>query len=351
MPEASRNSDRTLSRSLLIVAIGLGAILCAFMAKPFLGALVWSVTLAVLFTPLDTAIYRRLGSRSLSALATVAATACIVVVPAILVIGTLLSEAVRSAAVVGPMFNAENWTRVIGAHRWLAPLLQWISEKVDFPDLVRTVSTALAPWSSAVVLTSFSGGANLLLTFYFLFYLLRDREKLKDAVRLSVPLSDSEFSQVAGQVVDTIFAIAFGTAAVAALQGALGGLMFWWLGLPAPVFWGVLMALLAIVPFLGAFMIWAPAAAFLALSGSYTSAVVLAVWGTLVVGLMDNMVYPILVGNRLRMHTMLSFVAIVGGLIFFGTPGVVLGPLLVAVTLTLLEIWRGRPAEHAEPPL
>lgn len=328
----------------------LGAAVCAFMAMPFLGALVWSTTLAVLFAPFDGAISHRIGSRSLSALITVLVTACIVVVPAILVAGTLLNEAVRSAALVVPMFDADDWTRLMGEHRWLAPALQWIHDKVDFPDLIRTATSPLATWSGSVLRASFSGIANLLLTFYFLFYLLRDREKIAEAARLHLPLSEPEFAQVAGRMTDTIFATVFGTVAVAALQGGLGGLMFWWLGLPAPVFWGVLMAMLAIVPFLGAFVIWAPAAVFLALSGAYTSAAILTVWGTLVVGLVDNVAYPILVGSRLRMHTMLSFIAVVGGLVFMGTPGVVLGPLLLGLTLTLLQIWRGRAAAPIDAP-
>lgn len=342
MPQAPQFPDRRLAPTALAVIIVLGVAVCAFMAKPFLGALVWSTTLAVLFTPFDIAISKRLRSRSLSALITAMVTACMVVVPAILVAGTLLNEAVRSAALVVPMFDAENWARFMGEHRWLAPALQWIQDKVDFPDVMRTATSALATWSGSVLRASFSGVANLLLTFYFLFYLLRDREKIIDAARVHLPLSEPEFSQIIRRATDTIFATIFGTVAVAALQGGLGGLMFWWLGLPAPVLWGVLMAILAIVPFLGAFVIWAPAAAFLALSGAYSSAVVLAIWGTLVVGLVDNVVYPILVGNKLRMHTMLSFIAVVGGLVLMGAPGVVLGPLLLAVTLTLVQIWRGR---------
>jgi len=332
------------------VVIVLGVAVCAFMAKPFLSALVWSTTLAVLFTPLDETIRKRLRSRGFSALITSTVTACIVVVPAILVAGTLLNEAVRSAALVVPMFDAEDWTRLMGGHRWLTPALQWIHDKVDFPDVMRTATSALATWSGPALRASLSGVANLLLTFYFLFYLLRDREKIAEAARLHLPLSEPELSQVTRRVTDTIFATVFGTIAVAALQGGLGGLMFWWLGLPAPVFWGVLMAVLAIVPFLGAFVIWAPAAAFLALSGAYTSAVLLAVWGTLVVGLVDNVVYPILVGNKLRMHTMLSFIAVVGGLVLMGAPGVVLGPLLLALSLTLLQIWRGRAAAPIDAP-
>ncbi len=329
----------------LVAAVVLGAAACVFMATPFLPALVWSTTLAVLFAPFDRAISKRLQSRTLSALITVTVTAGIVVVPAILVAGTLLSEAVRSASVVVPMFDAEDWTRVIGAHRWSAAALQWIHDKVDFPDLVRTATSTFAAWSGSALRASFSGVANLLLTFYFLFYLLRDRERIADELRLHLPLSNPEFSEVTSRVIDTIFATVLGTIAVAALQGGLGGLMFWWLGLPAPVFWGVLMALLAIVPFLGAFVIWGPAAALLALGGAYASAVILTIWGTLVVGLVDNVVYPILVGNKLRMHTMLSFIAIVGGLVVLGAPGMVLGPLLLAVTSTLVQIWRARAAD------
>ena len=120
--------------------------------------------------------------------------------------------------------------------------------------------------------------------------------------------------------------------------------MFWWLDLPAPLFWGVLMGLLAIVRFLGAFVIWAPAAIFLALNGDVQSAIILTLWGTLVVGLLDNVLYPALVGQRLMLHTVPSFIAVVGGLLLFGTSGIVLGPIIVVGAQTLLEIWRSRTA-------
>lgn len=351
-PETSSPPDkpeRRLAPAALTAAIALGLALCALMAWPFVGAIVWSITLAVLLSPFDRVVAARTGSRGLSAMATVIVTACIVVVPAILVAGTLLNEAVRSAPLVVPMFEGQDWLRSIGSHRWLAPALQWVQDKVDFPDLIQTATSALANWSGSVLRASFSGLATLLLTFYFLFYLLRDRAAVLAAARQNLPLARAEFDQLAGRVTDTIFATVLGTLAVAALQGGLGGLMFWWLGLPAPVFWGVLMALLAIVPFLGAFVIWAPAALFLALNGNYTSAIILTVWGTLVVGLVDNVVYPILVGSRLRMHTMLSFIAVVGGLVVMGPTGVVLGPLLLAVTLTLVQIWRARAARAVGP--
>ncbi|QWG24456.1 AI-2E family transporter [Bradyrhizobium sediminis] len=345
----SRSLTRqAISNIALALGLALGAVLCYLLAAPFVAAIVWSATLAVLFSPLDARIGKKIRFPGLSAAATVAITAIIVVAPAILVAGTLLNEAVRSTAVINALIDAQSWTRAMEAHPRLAPVLQWINERLDIPDLVKALASWLAGWSGSVVSASFSGVVSLFLTFYFLFYLLRDRSEAVAVIRQNLPLSESEFARVADRVVDTIFATVLGTAAVAALQGGLGGAMFWWLGLPAPVLWGVLMGLLAIVPFLGAFVIWAPTAAFLALSGNYSSAIILAVWGTIVVGLVDNVVYPILVGNKLKMHTVLSFIAVVGGLMLLGAPGVVLGPLIVAVSLTLIEIWRQRTVGRVE---
>ena len=123
--------------------------------------------------------------------------------------------------------------------------------------------------------------------------------------------------------------------------------MFWWLDLPLPLFWGVVMALLALVPVLGVFIIWIPAALFLALEGSWGKALILTVWGGAVVGTIDNLLRPILVGKRLKLHTILAFLSVVGGLMFFGASGLILGPLSLTVTTVLLEIWRRRTASAA----
>ena len=152
--------------------------------------------------------------------------------------------------------------------------------------------------------------------------------------------------QLFANVSDTVHATLYGTITVAIVQGALGGLMFWWLGLPAPLLWGVVMGLLAVVPVLGAFVIWIPAAIFLVLEGSGAKALLLTLWGVIVVGGIDNLLYPMLVGKRLRMHTVPAFIAIVGGLIVFGPSGLILGPVIVTVTRLLLHIWRARNAQQ-----
>jgi predicted PurR-regulated permease PerM len=322
--------------------VGAAAILCALILEPFLPAIIWSFALAVLFTPLDTRMRKLLPGKGLAAAASVTIVAGVVVVPAIIVIGILLSEAAGSAPRLRPLLDAENWTRAIDQYPYLAPAIHSAVARLNIPNLLQAASTWLAGWSGSFIQSSISSLITLLLTFYFLFYALRDREIAVAAIGRILPLTAGEYRRLTDRTTNTIFASVYGTAAVAILQGGLGGAMFWWLDLPAPLFWGVLMGLLGIVPFLGAFVIWAPAAIVLGLNGDVPSAILLTLWGTLVVGLVDNVLYPILVGQRLMLHTVLSFIAVVGGLLVFGTSGIILGPIIVAGGQTLLEIWRRR---------
>jgi predicted PurR-regulated permease PerM len=209
---------------------------------------------------------------------------------------------------------------------------------------VEQISKGLTSGASAVVSVSVAVIVELLITLFALFYFFRDRRPALRGLRSLVPLSEDETDAVFVRVKDTIYATVYGTLTVALVQGCLGGLMFWVLGLPAALLWGTVMAVLAVVPVLGAFVVWVPAALFLLLEGSWGKALILAAWGVLVVSLVDNLLYPVLVGQRLRLHTLPVFIAIVGGLALFGSAGVVLGPVTLAVTVALVEIWRRRTA-------
>ena len=172
--------------------------------------------------------------------------------------------------------------------------------------------------------------------------MLRDRERALAALTDLSALNPAETREIAKRFADTIHAIVFGTGVIAAVQGTLGGLMFWWLGLPLPLVWGTIMAMLAIVPVLGAFVIWVPAAIYLALEGRWVEALILAGWGSMVVGTADNFLYPVLVGNRLQLHTIVALISTFGGLILFGASGLVLGPAVVVVTITIIKILKIR---------
>ena len=236
------------------------------------------------------------------------------------------------------------WRRSIEGHPRIESIVVWIDQEFDLPGLVQSGAAWMTTAATGLVRMSILHLVGMILTFYLLFYFLRDRSVALASLRSLSPLSTADMNRLFVDVFDTVHATVYGTFVVATVQGVLGGLMFWWLGLPAPVLWGLVMGLLAVVPVLGAFIIWIPAAVFLFLTGSEGKALVLALWGTIVVGGIDNVLYPLLVGNSLKMHTIIAFVSIVGGMIFFGAAGLILGPIVFTVTRVLLQIWRARNA-------
>lgn len=321
-----------------------GGILCALIVKPFLPALTWAVVLTLLAAPLEASLRRRIGRAWASSAITVTVVALAIVGPALLVSNALLGELVSGAGVVQRMLSPEHWQAVARTRPVLAPTIHWATANVDFDLLLETLSGRIASMGEDLLQGSVNSVAILLLTLYFLFYLLRDGAWFRTSIVAMLPLSAPEAGLLNATVRNTILASFYGTIAVAALQGFLAGAMFWWLDLPSPVFWGIIMGMLAVVPFLGAFVIWAPAALALAIDGEVGSAALLTAWGLLVVGLIDNVVYPILVGRRIAMHSLVSFIAIIGGLVLFGAHGIVLGPVCVATTQALIRIRHDRVA-------
>jgi predicted PurR-regulated permease PerM len=332
----------------LLAATAVAFYLCYLITRPFLSALAWALALAIIAHPLQDWIAQRLRHPNLAAALVVVIVIFAVVVPTLFAAQRVIREAVGGVQAI--QTEQEKWREVIERNPRLDPILRWVERQINLQEAALRAEEALAARASSLVKGSVWMAAELLITFFFLFYFLRDRRVVMKSLRSLVPLSDAETDEVFGRVSDTIFATIYGTIAVALVQGFLGGLIFWWLGLPAPLLWGTVMALLAIVPVLGAFVVWLPAAVFLALEGSWGKAMILVAWGGIVISLIDNWLYPVLVGKRLRIHTVPVFIAIVGGLILFGAAGLILGPVLLAVAVALVEVWQrrtmaGRPAE------
>lgn len=330
----------------LIAVTVLGLFLSWLITAPFLGPLTSAIALAVIVLPLHRRIEIRVKHAGAAAALTVVATAIVVIGPVLFVGERLLAEATSAARLLSDSANSGAWRNMIADHSGLASAAAWIEAQINLP---RTAETAIA-WltGSATSLVQGSGAqlVGVLITFYFLFYFLRDRRQALAAVAVLSPLGKSDMIALTARVAGTIRATVYGTLVVAMIQGWLGGLMFWWLGLPTPLLWGIVMGLLAIIPVLGAFIIWIPAAIFLLMTGHEGQALILILWGTIVVGGIDNLIYPILVGNRMKMHTVPTFIALVGGLIVFGVPGLILGPVVLTVTMFLVGYWRASIDQH-----
>lgn len=330
-------------KQLVLVGLTLGLlVLCLLLVWPFLPALTWSMTVAVVTHRLWDWLRRKVARRGFAAAMAVVGVAVAVLLPIILLVYLAAAEIVATVQAWEQEPVATRLSSKLAGYPRLEEIWQRVSENIDVAAVVQQVGQQV----QAVGTVIFSGIAYTVfqaaLMSFVLYYLYRDEEQALQAVTRYSPLTERETGRLLQRVSDTIHATIYGSVVVAVVQGSLGSLIFWILGLPGAAVWGVAMGLLAMVPYLGTFVIWAPAAVYLAVSGHWTQAAILVGWGMLVIGLIDNLLYPTLVGNRLRQHTVVSFVAIIGGLTLFGASGIVLGPLLVTTTFTLLELWRER---------
>jgi predicted PurR-regulated permease PerM len=332
----SRKHIQTL---LLMAGTVAGIYICYLLAAPFIPAFTLALALTILFVPLYRWFEKKTKHPNLIATLCVLAAALTVVVPATFVAMRILEEAATGAETIRTITESGEWRHVLDAHPRLAPVARWIEQQFDLPGIINNAVTWLSGTAASLIQGSVLQLTSVILTFYVFFYFLRDRTSILDTLRSLSPLSEADMNQIFDEISNTIHATVYGTFAVAIVQGTLGGLMFWWLGLPSPILWGVVMALLAVVPVLGAFIVWIPAALFLLLDGNEGKALLLTFWGAVVVGGIDNMLYPMLVGRRLRIHTILAFVSIVGGLIVFGPSGLILGPVMFTLTRIFLQIW------------
>jgi predicted PurR-regulated permease PerM len=340
--ETETLTRRPLQAKALIALSLLMLGLAAYLALPFVPALAWSAALAIAAHPLHRFLRRAIPNPNLAAGVAVFIVAAGGVAPLLIVgdqLGRQLREEMDRLGASAPMESWDRWlSRTPLAQSAFQSFNRYVDWRAELPKLVSALRDNVFSWLQGTVWTAFQ----ILVTLFLLFYAFRDRHAGLALLREHAPLSRAEMDEVANRVASMIHATVFGTIGVASIQGILGGLMFWALGLPAPVLWGAVMTIFAIIPVFGAFVVWLPAAAGLALQGESGKALILAIWGTCVVSLIDNLLYPMLVGKEVRMHTVPVFIAIGGGLICFGVSGLVLGPAIFALAIALLDVIKTR---------
>ena len=352
MPKPPSAPPRWLTREqTLVIALGLATLgvvwLCLLLLAPFVSSLTWALTLAVVGWPLHRWLQRKLGRPAIAAgLATLCLT-LVVAVPAALTGIAIAREAIDSAESFRTLMSEKGLRDLTERVPSLAPIIKWGVTQIKESGLQQLAEGATETVRKAAT-TSVQTVMSALLTVFFLFYFFRDRTLLLDALPHFIPLSRDETSEVLSLIRDTIEAMVYGTLAVSVIQGVLGGLAFWFLDLPSPILWGAVMAVLSVLPLFGAALVWIPGALYLALTGETKSALILVLWGAVVIGLVDNVLKPLLVRDKLDLHTMPVFIAVLGGLLAFGGTGLVLGPVVLAIALGLFDVWRRR---FALPPV
>jgi predicted PurR-regulated permease PerM len=332
----------------LVIAVSLAF---AWILWPFFGAVLWGVIIAIMFVPL----YRRL-SRSMRQRRTIAAAATeiiilvMVILPVTLIAALLLQEALSTYQRIqsGDLNFGRLFQQVLdGLPAWVVNLLDRVG-LTSLGVVQERLSAGLSQGVQFLATQAVNLGQNtfnfivsLFVMLYLLFFLLRDGDDLARRIRDAIPLHPEQKHDLINRFTTVIRATVKGNLVVAVVQGALGGLIFWLLGIHAPVLWGSLMALLSLLPAVGAALVWLPVAIYLLVTGATWQGIVLTVYGVLVIGLVDNLLRPILVGKDTRMPDYVVLISTLGGIAIFGFNGFVIGPVIAAMFMTVWDILAG----------
>jgi predicted PurR-regulated permease PerM len=322
--------------------------LCYVIFRPFIFPLISAGVIAIVCSPIHARVQRSIRKPSLSALISTALVVLIVLVPATLVVIGVRREAAALYALIDQKSSETG-----GLSPYLTQLLerpaQWIGQYVDISgvDLREEILGKLRDVSGLLVSKGWNivGGLgqlliNTIVTLFTLFFLFREGRALRRRIGALLPLTREQVEKLLGGIENTIVGTVYGGLVIAAVQGTLVGLALWVLGLHSPLLWGVVASFLALLPVVGTAPVWIPAAIYLIASGSPAKGVALIAFATLVVGTIDNILRPLLLRGRVEMHTLLIFFAVFGGVSAFGFLGLFLGPVVLAVTGTLLDMLR-----------
>jgi predicted PurR-regulated permease PerM len=334
--------------SLLILLVAVTAALI-WILLPFYGAILWSVVIALLFAPLQ----RRLRLR----LRIGATPAALMTLLLVLLIG-ILPVALISTALVNEV--AGLYLRLQSGELNPLPYLRGLFDALpsgvlavlkniglgDLQALQVQLSSGLAKTSQFLAGQVYSWGQNtfgfatsVAITLYLSFFLIRDGQQIVAQLSRAMPLAAAHKAELYDKFATVIRATVKGNLLVAAIQGLLGGLAFWFFDVRGALLWGVLMAFLSILPAVGASLVWAPVALYFLFTGAIWEGLSLSAFGVLVIGMIDNLLRPILVGKDTRMPDYVIMITTLGGMAVFGLNGFVIGPVIAAMGAALWHLF------------
>jgi predicted PurR-regulated permease PerM len=329
----------------LLVAVSLAF---AWILLPFYSAVLWAVILALVFSPVERWFNNRLPNQpNLATFLTLLSIVGIVLVPVAFTGASIVSEATTLYE------NIQSGDIKLGSflQRFLDALPTWATNFLahfgvtDVADMQARIISLLAEGSqffaTQAVLVG-QGTANVLLgtsiMLYLLYFFLRDGGKLSQKIIHAVPLADEYKDALFHKIAVVVRAMVKGTILVAIVQGFLGGLIFWALGIHAPVLWGVVMAFLSLLPAVGASIVWFPVAVYLLATGAFGKGLILMAFGAGVIGLVDNLLRPYLVGKDTALPDYIVLISTLGGIALLGLNGLVVGPLIAALFIAVWDI-------------
>lgn len=332
----------------VLAATALAVYLCWLMLRPFIGVLAWAIVLVIVFYPVHQRLQVRFRRPGLPALLS-----CVLVVLLAVLPLTVLTVAVAeelSAAI--PNLPSQISSVMNPQTTALGRVSEWIQGRFGIDvarsqqfmaDQLQRSGQFLLGLSLNLAGGIASGIIKAFFVIFTMYYLFRDGDRIVSKLPAALPLERKQSEAIIARTREVVSASVYGIVVIAAFQGLLGGLAFWILGIPSPLLWAVLMTFVCMIPVLGSFLVWLPLSIYLGLSGHLTKAILLVIWGALVISTIDNFLRPKWMKNQTRLHELLVFFSVLGGISVFGLLGIVLGPVVLAITLGLLQTFRAHP--------
>ena len=355
IPTMNTPFDSTSQRVVLLVSLCIALYACYWMIKPFLGPIILAILIGLLSYPLHKRLVVALrGARAVAAILTCLALMLVLLIPTLVLLVAVLEQGVSYSIMVKEWATPEN-IHQLTTHPWVVAVHSWLlrvlPEAALDPATIREralASAALMGRQFADVLTLIVGSVtrfavNFALLVFVLFFVLRDHDSLIDFLHRILPLSRAQEERLFDEVRAVSRSALLGSLLTAVTQGIAGGLALWLAGFPG-VFWGAVMALASLIPFVGTALVWGPAALFLAATGEWEWALFLVSWGIIVIGSIDNVLRPLFMQGA-SMNTAVVFFSLIGGLQVFGLVGLIYGPLVFAIALVLFKLYETEFAE------
>ncbi|MEK7623818.1 MAG: AI-2E family transporter [Patescibacteria group bacterium] len=344
MPKPSEQTNFSRLRSIFF--FGLIALLLVgflYIIRPFFYPIFWAAIIAILFYPIHKKLRDGLKLPRLSALMTVILALVTIAVP-LSVITLLLFQ--QSAALYESISNGSLYANIQTLNRWIeqtafAPYIAGAKEQwtVYAADATRAISIFLFNNIKAITENSIRFVFYLFIMLYTLFYFLKDGGKILRRLQHLSPLLDHHDELLYERFTSTVRATLKGTFIIGGIQATLGGILFWITGIEGALIWGTIMFLLSIIPGFGSFIVWLPAGIILLVLGDIWQGIVILIVGTLVISTIDNLLRPLLVGKDIQMHPLMVLFTTLGGIILFGFPGFIIGPIIAALYLSVMSIY------------
>lgn len=314
-----------------------------YVLHPIVYPIFWAAIIAIMFYPVYRSFTSMTGMQTASAIITIVLAVVVIFLPLSLLVVLIFQQ---SVLLYTSLSGGHFFIDVQGIATWLqhspfAPYIdsiksEWTNQAADASKFI---ATFLFQNLRSITQNSVSFIFFLFITLYALFFFLRDGERILRRLQHLSPLEDRHDVLLFKRFVSTVRATLKGTLIIGGIQGLLGGLLFWITGVEGAIIWGVIMFFLSMVPGLGAFLVWLPAGVIMLALGNTWQGIVIIIFGAVIISTIDNFLRPPLVGKNIEIHPLLVLFSTLGGIFLFGIPGVIIGPTIAALYLSIISIY------------